>query len=86
MLRFRQVDQDNANAKVHEKAAQRLYDKCDIIVSDKFLLETDIGTKKIIMMTAKAWHGNVCMKNVVWDPEILQMTILDLNRNDKNMA
>lgn len=69
-LLFRQTVQANVNDKVLEKVAQWLYDKCDIIISDKVALQTDTGTKKL-SMTAKAWPGNVCREIKDWYPEIL---------------
>jgi hypothetical protein len=53
-LLFRQTAQANVNDKTLEKVAQWLYDKCDIVISDKVALQTDTGTKKL-SMSAESW-------------------------------
>jgi hypothetical protein len=58
-LLLRQIVQANVNDKTLKKVAQWLYDKCELIISDKVALQTDTGTKKL-RMSAESWPGNVC--------------------------
>ena len=83
-LLFRQTVQANVNAKALEKVAQWLYDKCDVIISDKVALQTDTGTKKL-SMSAEAWPGNVCREIMDWYPEILEIAILAWEGKDKGL-
>jgi hypothetical protein len=49
-LLFRQFVQANVNDKTLEKVAYWLDDKCDNITNDKVALQTNTGTKKLIML------------------------------------
>ena len=73
-LLFRQIVQANVNDTTLEKVAEWLYDKCDIIISDKVALQTDTGTKKL-SMSAKSWPWNVCREIMDWYPDIMKMAI-----------
>jgi hypothetical protein len=83
-LLFRQTVQANVNDKTLEKVAQWLYDKCDIIISDKVALQTDTGTKKL-SMSAESWPRNVCREVMDWYPEILKMAIPQWEGKDKGL-
>jgi hypothetical protein len=81
---FRQTVQANVNDKTLEKIAQWLYDKCDIIISDKVALQTDTGTKKLSMST-ESWPGNVCREIMGWYPTFLKMTIPEWEGKDTGL-
>ena len=83
-LLFRQTVQANVNDKTLETVAQWLYEKCDIIISDKVALQTDTGTKKL-SMSAESWPGNVCREVMDWYPEILKMAIPKWEGKDKGI-
>ncbi len=67
-----------------EKVAQWLYDKCDVIISDKVALQTDTITKKL-SMSAEAWPDNVCREIMDWYPDILEMVIPAWKRKGKGL-
>jgi hypothetical protein len=67
-----------------QRHAQWLYDKCDIIISDKVALQTDTYTKKL-SMSSESWPWIVCREIMDWYPKILKMTILDWEGKDKGL-
>ena len=64
----------NVNKATIEKVAQWVYEKCDVIISDQAVLQTEIGIKKL-SMSAESWSGNVCWEIMDSYPEILNEAI-----------
>ena len=83
-LLFRQTFQANVNDKTLEKVAQWLYGKCDIIISDKVVLQTDTGTKRLSMFV-ESWSGNVCRDIMDWYPDIIKIAIPEWEGKDKGL-